>query len=192
MPEIIYGSIYLTFWGVASSLYLMHLKSKTKQPHAEVHSLFAWSILRRPKFCLQRMPECFGKRSWHRCALSYSYSTSGSGKSLEWYFRAYSSFSQAADLDMTCSRWTNSFQNLFYFHAFTETGRIHMQLAEVRHCSSSSLRSRSEDHLWFCQSENWQGWDLGSHEEGPQTPLSGHSYHHKLGPRNQNSRKVIF
>ena len=94
---------------------------------------------------------------------------------------------QAADLDMTCSRWTNSFQNSFYFHAFTDTGRTHMQL---RHHSSSSLRSRSEDHLWFCQSENWQGWDLGSPEEGSETPSSGHSLHQKLGPKNKNSRKV--
>lgn len=67
---------------------------------------------------------------------------------------------------------------------------MHMQLAEVRHHSLSYLRSRSEDHLWFCQSENWQGWDLDSHEEGSETPLSGHSRYRKLGPRNQNSRKV--
>lgn len=90
---------------------------------------------------------------------------------------------------MTCSRSTKRFQNLFYFHAFTDTGRIHMHLAEVR-CHSSSLRSRSEDHPWFCQSENQQGWDVGFHEEGSETPLSGHTRYQKLGPRNQNGGKV--
>lgn len=65
-----------------------------------------------------------------------------------------------------------------------------MHFAEVRHHSPSSLRSRSGDHLWFCQSEKRQGWDLGFHEEGSETPLSGHSRQEKLGPRNQNSRKV--
>lgn len=81
-------------------------------------------------------------------------------------------------------------QNLFCIHAFTDTGRIHMQLVEVRHHSSLCLRSRSEDRLWFCQFGNHQGWDLGSLEEGSETPLSGRSQYQKLGPRNQNRGKV--
>lgn len=55
---------------------------------------------------------------------------------------------------------------------------------------SSCLRSRSEGHLWFYQSENLQGWDLGSHREDSETPLSGHNQHQKLGPRNQKSGEV--
>lgn len=65
-----------------------------------------------------------------------------------------------------------------------------MKLAEVKDLSSLPLRSKSEDHLWFCQSENRQGWDLGAQKEGSETPSGRHTPYQKLGPRNQNSRKM--
>ncbi|OWK63968.1 hypothetical protein RLOC_00011970 [Lonchura striata] len=80
---------------------------------------------------------------------------------------------------------------LFYLLIlFTVMGRIPIGFAEVRHCNTSCLRSRSEGLPCFCQSENRQGWDLRSHEEDSQTPSSGHTHHQKPGPRNQKNRQV--
>lgn len=103
--------------------------------------------------------------------------------------------SQALDRRQTQTQQAgdeHSFQNLFYSHAFTDTGRIPEQLAEVGKHSPPSLRSSPGDHLWFCRFHNWQVWDLVSPEEGLGTPLNGRSQYksQKFGPRNQNRGRM--